>query len=385
MNTLITHESVPALWDVIVIGAGPAGGLAAYQAAQSGLRVLLVDRASFPRAKVCGGCLNQAGIHALEQCGLGPLIESLRAPRLREMRLGAAGRVARIPLPGGVVVCRNSFDLALVQHAERSGVVFLSQTAATVGDTGARWRMVTLRRGGEAQTVIARVVVVADGLSGQSLRERKEFAWSVDRRSRVGAGIVLDAPPRGYTRGVIHMAVTHGGYVGVARDAGDRLIVGAALDPSFVRLRGGVGRAALAALVDAGFEPVPELPDCSWRGTPALSRRRASAAGERLFVIGDAARYVEPFTGEGMAWALQSAVAVTPLVVEAARAWRGSLAQRWNREQEVFLRRGACRLIARGLRQPRLTRWAIRVLAAVPGLAAPVVRGINRPVPLPCG
>src|SRR5215212_4439345 len=58
------------LWDAVVIGAGVAGSIAAYQLARSGARVLLVDRATFPRDKVCGCCLNAHALRALEECGL---------------------------------------------------------------------------------------------------------------------------------------------------------------------------------------------------------------------------------------------------------------------------------------------------------------------------
>ena len=62
-------------WDALVIGAGPAGSVTARELARRGRRVLLVDRATFPRSKVCGGCLNGAAIRTLERLGLGRVLE----------------------------------------------------------------------------------------------------------------------------------------------------------------------------------------------------------------------------------------------------------------------------------------------------------------------
>ena len=78
----------PERWDLIVIGAGPAGAMAARQAALGGARVLLVDRASFPRRKVCGCCLNGAALGVLTDVGLGTLATECQAKDLR----GEAGQ-----------------------------------------------------------------------------------------------------------------------------------------------------------------------------------------------------------------------------------------------------------------------------------------------------
>ena len=66
------------VWEAVVIGAGPAGAVAARELAHQGLSVLLVDKARFPRRKVCGGCLNAAVLMLLEQIGLGDLPRSIR-------------------------------------------------------------------------------------------------------------------------------------------------------------------------------------------------------------------------------------------------------------------------------------------------------------------
>jgi flavin-dependent dehydrogenase len=104
-------------------------------------------------------------------------------------------------------------------------------------------------------------------------------------------------------------------------------------------------------------------------------------AGRGLFLLGDAAGYIEPFTGEGMAWALGSAVALAPLADRAAAGWHPGLARAWARRhrQLVARRQVVCRVAAAVLRRARLTAALVAALSWLPGLAAPVVAYLNRP------
>ena len=102
-------------------------------------------------------------------------------------------------------------------------------------------------------------------------------------------------------------------------------------------------------------------------------------SAERVLVLGDAAGYVEPFTGEGIAWALASAVAVAPLADRAVSRWDDSLGREWGarHRQIVTGRQRMCRLVARILRHPRLAHCAIQLLGWWPRLAAPFVHRLN--------
>ena len=64
---MMLAEVAAKLWDVVIIGAGPAGSTLALELTRQGFEVLLVDRASFPRGKVCGGCLNGNALAALDE------------------------------------------------------------------------------------------------------------------------------------------------------------------------------------------------------------------------------------------------------------------------------------------------------------------------------
>jgi flavin-dependent dehydrogenase len=132
----------------------------------------------------------------------------------------------------------------------------------------------------------------------------------------------------------------------------------------------------VALLAEVGWPAIPDLDALGWRGTPALTRRTRRLAAERLFLLGDAAGYIEPFTGEGIAWALAAARAVAPLAARASEGWQPRLAWEWGETYRELIhhRQLICRLISGVLRSPRLTRTLIRTLAFAPALAAPVVR-----------
>src|SRR5207237_8399470 len=142
----------------------------------------------------------------------------------------------------------------------------------------------------------------------------------------------------------------------------------AAFDADGMKAVGGPGHAAERILAEVGW-PVPDhLAELPWRGTPALTRQTPRPAAERVMVLGDAAGYVEPFTGEGMAWALASARALTPLAVEAVGGWQPDLARRWQSLHRRLFgpRRRLCSAVTRLLRWPRLVRLVVGVLAWTP-------------------
>jgi 2-polyprenyl-6-methoxyphenol hydroxylase-like FAD-dependent oxidoreductase len=184
-----------------------------------------------------------------------------------------------------------------------------------------------------------------------------------------------------YRPGTIFMASGRHGYVGLVRLESGGLGVAAALDVAEVRAAGSPGALA-ARLLDAVGWPVPAgLAGSGWRGTAALTRRATSLSAPRLFVLGDAAGYVEPFTGEGMAWALASAAAVAPLAARAVERWQPDLGRAWAEchRRTVTRRQFTCRAMAAVLRRPWLTRIVVGLLARLPALATPFVRAVNAP------
>jgi len=394
------------IWDAVVIGAGPAGAVAARELARRECRVLLLDRATFPRIKVCGCCLNGAALAALRGMGLGAIAQS--GVPLKDMTLAAGSASATLRLTEGVALSRAVLDQSLVDAARECGATFRDGASAKVESRTAE--LVNLRVNGEP--VAARIVVLASGLAGGESEVRPG--------SRIGAGVVLppEAAPAFYTAGRLYMATGRGGYVGLVRLADESLDVAAAFDAEFVRSCGGLAAAANLLLAhrspplrggrsrataenfganlgdsDRSGRPRhgvadyvahagwPALPDANWKGTPALTRHRAAVAEHRLFAVGDATGYVEPFTGEGMAWAISSAAALAPIAHRAIREWNDDCIAEWRRTHAriVGRRQWFCRAAARVLRSPALTGLAVRMLGIAPSLARPFVASLNRP------
>jgi flavin-dependent dehydrogenase len=392
--TLDLAAATARAWPAVVVGAGPAGALAGRELARRGVEVLLVDRSPFPRWKVCGCCLNAAALATLTAVGLEDLVESCGGRRLGEVHLAARGCAARLALPGGRALSREAFDAALVREAIRAGAAFLPGTEAALGSQENPARVVILRQPEGEAAVTAGVVLAADGLGGRlfsrrasilayppSSRASKDACPTKESTSRIGAGVLADTAPPFYSENVVYLACSRAGYVGLVRLEDGRLDVAAAFDRAAVRDAGGPGNAAASVLAEVGWPAVPGLAELPWRGTPPLTRQAVRLAGERLFVLGDAAGYVEPFTGEGMAWALAGAVAVAPLAARAARGWEPGLAAAWAKvyRRTVARRQTLCRVVAKVLRHPGLVRGIIHLLAWLPGLAGPVLRRLNVP------
>ena len=388
---MIAPTATPALaaahiWDVLVVGAGPAGALAARQAALAGKRVLLVDSKAFPRAKVCGACLNGQALAVLNDVGLEALPESLGGIPLDEFDVRCRRRGVRVALPGGIAVSRLRLDAALVEAAIAAGASFLPETSAALGDVfgtgGDERRVVDLRyREGPPLEARAKVVLAADGLAHASLREHAEFSSQIAPGARIGLGGQVADYPADYGPGTIFMAVGRHGYVGLVRVEDRLLNIAAALAPDFVKRAGGPPQALAAVLGEAGFPPIAALREAVWQGTLPLTRRTHRTAARRVLLLGDAAGYVEPFTGEGMAWAFAAAAATTPFIERGLAHWDVALEEGWQAtlRQLVLRRQRWCRAFAWALRHPLAIRLVLGSVSLVPSLSAPIVRSLNKP------
>ncbi|MCP4203293.1 MAG: NAD(P)-binding protein [bacterium] len=359
-----------------MVGAGPAGAFVARELARTGVRVLLIDRQWFPRPKVCGGCLNGRTLALLTDSGLGDEPASLGGEPLDRFELWTGGRAVRLSIPRGIAVSRSAFDAALVRAAITAGVEFLPGSRAVLGTVESKSRLVRLPHA--KCEIEARVVIAADGLGGSFLGPSSETRSHSVPGSRIGAGAVVEDIHHSYAAGVIHMAVGRSGYVGLVKAEAGRLSVAAALDREAIEEGRGLGGAIADLLAEAGLPDVGDS-SCHWRGTAALSRRAPRVSFERVFLIGDAAGYVEPFTGEGISWALEAAREVAPLAASGARDWHDSLERHWRRryQRRIARRQHWCRGVAWALRQPLLVLSATRLLGTAPGLAKPLMTHLN--------
>ncbi|MCC6493623.1 MAG: FAD-dependent monooxygenase [Pirellulales bacterium] len=367
-------------WDVVVLGAGPAGAVAARQLALAGQRVLLVEKCGLPRSKVCGGCLGSAALAVLERIGLGQIPAQCGAVGLAAFELAAGGLQAALAIDRRMAVDRAAFDAALASEAARAGAVVLDQTGGRLPPfAGGGLRPIELERSGGRQTVHARVVVVATGLQGHAPLESR-----IVRRSRIGLGAILPSSGRwaSDSAGALRMAWSRDGYVGVAPLAGGRLDVAAAVDPRALVAAGSPAALISSILDEAGFAPPPGLDAAPWRGTPLLTRRAVRVAAHRLLAIGDAARYVEPFTGEGIGWAMHSAVLAGELVAARLDRWDAAAQRQWQRlyRQALAPHHRYCYAMTRILRSAALRSAAVWTLSRAPALARPVIRHLEQPL-----
>ncbi len=284
-------------------------------------------------------------------------------------------------MSGGSAVSRQSLDQALAATAVDAGCAFFDGTLAAVDSVSDGLRRVQLSRQGTIAHAMARTVLIASGLGKSVIPSAQEPATLVAAGSRIGAGCRLTSVPAAFGDGAVFMAIGAGGYVGMVRLEDGSLNVAAAFDPALVRQVRTPGAAAVLVLEQAGAPKVCGLLDADWRGTVGLTRRTRPLSHDRLFFVGDAAGYVEPFTGEGIAWALASARAVEPLALAAIERWHPRLAREWARTHRRLIgqRQLVCRALALGLTQPWLVRIGFATLERIPVAATGAMRLLNTP------
>jgi menaquinone-9 beta-reductase len=369
-------------WDAIVLGAGPAGAIAARQLALQGKRVLLVDKAKLPRDKVCGGCLGGAALDALESIGLGHIPQACGGVTLSTFTLASEGKIARVPIGRRVAISRRTFDDALASEAARAGVAVLDQTLATVVPPSlSETRAVRLKRSGEELIAHGHVIIVATGLA----QLPQGFTSRSARHSFVGVSSIMDQPPCDLAHGELQMACSDAGYVGVTAVEGNRFDAAAAIRPSALAMLKSPAAVVGHVLISAGLSPNGSLFATHWQGTPPLTRRATTLGSHRCLLIGDAAAYVEPFTGEGIGWAMQSAILAASLLSGSLAAWDESIPRRWQQLYGAVFAgsQRRCRTVTQLLRIRPLRQLAIQSLQWAPAFSRPIVRRLDRPMTMP--
>lgn len=363
---------LPGAVDLLVVGGGPAGAMAAIHAARAGLRTLLVDRTPHPREKVCGCCLAPRGQQALHEAGLGGVLAGARA--VHAVRLSCGGRSVRVRREGTAVISRAQLDGGLLRCASEAGVTLAWPFVACLRQGGES----TLRGPGGERTVRARMRIAADGLQGSSLRDDPRFAWRVRTGSRVGVGAILSAGSVRLADDEIRMQVGEDGYVGLVQLPDGRVDAAAAVRADAMRARGGAAGCMLHLLGDAVLDR-EAVHQARWHGTPHLWRRRSRLSDARTLVAGDAAAYVEPFTGEGMGWALATGGAAGLHAVAVLRGEATTASWDDRMRSLTGLARLRCGLAARSLRHPWLVSAAIAAADRWPSLATRVAESLGAP------
>lgn len=308
-------------WDAIVVGAGPAGSAAAARLAGRGHRVLLLDRAHFPRRKPCGECVNPAGVAALASLGVLPQVRAAGAATLCGWRIEAGGGRGFLgdygELPG-LGIPRTVLDSLLLEHARGAGVevrlgVRVSDLVRDISGRVLGVRTAGAQGSGELR---APLVVGADGL--RSVLVRRLGLLRRSPRLRKLALTAHLAGPVGVA-GQGELRVFPGGCLGLA-DVGDgswnaTLVVGEA---GAREVAGDPVAFFDAALRRVGFGDARRTDQPLASGPFDWPTRSAIADGALL--VGDAAGYYDPFTGQGIFRALRGAELAAAVADRALRA-----------------------------------------------------------------
>jgi flavin-dependent dehydrogenase len=374
-------------WETVVVGAGPAGAATALRLARGGQRVLLVDRSAMPRGKVCGCCLSPVALRELSDLAAGEsLLDRLAPVPLASMTLVQGARSARFAFRGGAVVSRERLDTAIVETGRAAGVAWRSgvEVVSVTADDGDGAVSLALRSvdDGHLATIRAERCVLATGLVERVGGDAKDTGDRAGRlrngqggRCVIGVGTTLPAGVIDLPAGELCMVVGRRGYCGLVRLEDGRIDVAAAIDREAVRDEGGPADAVRGVIRGArGIDAVglaEALAGARLAATPPLTRRSTLASADgRILRVGDAAAYVEPFTGEGIGWALVASRLAADAILGGERGT--AIGARYTALHDAHLRASLsrCRRVAAWIGSPRLVTAAVVGARCVPRVAA---------------
>ncbi len=300
------------MFDVIVCGAGPAGSVAATVLARGGARVLLLERARFPRDKLCGDTINPGAIALLRRLRLDVALEAA-VPVDGMIVSGEHGiqvRGAYDPGLRGLALLRRDLDEALARAAVRAGV-------RVEEGVSVRAPLLDDERGGFPHV---RGVVIA-GRDGRDLRVPAPLVIAADgRRSRLALSLGLSRHPRRPRRWAVgayfenvadlsafgEMHIRRGRYIGVAR-VPSMLANVCVVVPRRADLDDPAGLLRREIARDAGlrdrFGAARMVTPPSVLGPLAIDAAGAGVPG--LLLAGDAAGFIDPMTGDGLRFAVR--------------------------------------------------------------------------------
>jgi menaquinone-9 beta-reductase len=321
--------------DVLVVGAGPGGSAVAYYLARHGVDVTVIDKAAFPREKVCGDGLTPRSVKAIQDMGVDT--DDPRFEKVIGLRVHARRTTIQLPWPDltsyppfGLVMPREGFDHLLVQRAVKAGANLLERTEATAPIVERGYvRGATVRASGDRDapqaTIRARHVVAADGAAS-----RFATPVGVTRDASRPLGIAarryfrVDYHPGPWIESWLDLwdgDLLLPGYGWLFPVAGGRINLGAGLLNTFSNFE----EVSAQRLFDTFARMLP----AEWgigeetaegrvlSGPLPMGLSRTPRAVPGLLLVGDAVGAVNPFNGEGIAYAIETGQMAADLIHEA--------------------------------------------------------------------
>jgi len=322
-------SNVECRYDALIIGGGPAGAAAATTLARGGLHVALLDKAHFPRHKLCGGLLSERSRNVIAQV-FGREADPPIEVTSRGVKLFFRAELVNELLDYKPLhfTARWDFDHYLLAQAKAAGAKVLENTRAT-GLSEDRTTVFT--EGG--QPLRADFIVGADGASS---RIRKALRSVRMDRSGFATALEMEVPRAVIARDIVDPEI----YLGVVRWGYGWIF------PKQKVLTVGIGglatvndelRAAYTKFIEMALG---RLPQHAIRGHPVPFGNYLSRPGEgRVLLVGDAAGLVEPITGEGIAFAMQSGYYAAQAILEARHASaHGEALRRYEQKYREIVR-----------------------------------------------
>lgn len=321
-------SSAEAEYDAVIVGAGPAGSATGALLARNGFHVLVLDRAVFPRDKACGEYTSPQTERVLARIGALDAVEKAGARRFSSMRvISPSGRAFAMDYSkfGGdlhvLATPRRILDATLVDYARRCGATIRERVkvdGVTMRD-GKASGVVYSERGSGSREIKARIVIGADGVHSAVVRS---LGVAAPLRWPQNLGMVAHFTGYNGLSNWGEMHVSKHGYVGLAPQSGGILNVGMVMPLGKAKEYAG---GSSAERFERFVNSFPGVAEClrgaervsAVRGVGPIGARVKAAHGDGWMLVGDAAGFFDPFTGEGVYKALRGAELAAEVATQA--------------------------------------------------------------------
>lgn len=381
-------------FDAVIAGAGPAGTSAAIQLALTGARVLLIEEKKFPRPKLCGEFISPECLAHFKRLGVMDQMSAAGgASVLETVFYSSRGNKVAVPsewfISGAQALglSRSQMDHQLLQRAKEVGVVVLEDAhASKLICEGAEVRGVRVKTGDKTRDYEARVTIDATGRTRSLARQIDQPRASQRKHPNPLVAFKAHLENARLAAGACEIYFYKGGYGGLSAVEGGVSNLCFIVAANDVRRYGSDPRLVMREVVMKNSRAVYTLAEATI-STPWLSvslesfGRRTLAPAAGLLTVGDAAAFIDPFTGSGMLMALESGQVAAETVTRNLTTLRqGSAFETLASDYETeYQRRFAARLRVSGLLRraaffPRLAEAAILFFGASSSLRRKLAR-----------